>query len=78
MLNSGSPEQYPVALLWTKWQRHTNVGKRMKSLGKEALEVGRVMKRKQKQTKKTTRGFGKASARWRHMEFLSVTIVFLP
>lgn len=41
-----------MVLLWTKWQRHTNVANRKRGPGKGALEVGKGDEKKNKNKNK--------------------------
>lgn len=45
---SNQEQEAPLALLWTKWQRHTKVANRKRSPGKGALEVEKGDEKKKK------------------------------
>lgn len=67
-----SEQKAPCGVAVDKQQRHANVANKKKRLGKDALESGRGNEKQKPKTK----GFGKSIARWRHVKFLSLRIVF--
>lgn len=72
------PRAAPCGIAVDKMAKTYQCRKKDEKSGERGIGSGEGNEKKTKTNQKTTRGFGKASARWRHMEFLSVTIVFLP
>lgn len=67
-----------MALLWTKWQRHTKVANRKRSPGKGALEVEKGDEKKKKTCKQTHQRFWQIKCQVETCGILSLIIVLPP